>query len=88
MADTHEVDHLIGRLAGEGPAHPRQKIVRWLEDHHGDVGCFNRLYAEATKRHEEKTLYAKESYASYEAFGELHGATGDPNTDELWASIV
>lgn len=43
----YEIAHLVARLAGEeGPGHPRQKAVRWLESHGlgAKVGGFNQDY--------------------------------------------
>ena len=46
----YEVAHLVARLSGEeGPDHPRQKAVRWLESHGlgAKVGGLNQDYATA-----------------------------------------
>lgn len=46
----YEVAHIVARLGGEeGPDHPRQKAVRWLESHGfgAKVGGFNQDYATA-----------------------------------------
>lgn len=45
---NYEAAHLVARVSGEeGLDHPRQKAVRWLEEHgHGaKVGGFNQEYA-------------------------------------------
>ena len=45
----YEVAHLIARLAGEeGPDHPRQKAVRWLEASGAsaqDIAGFNQRFS-------------------------------------------
>lgn len=45
--DPFEIAHIVARFAGEeGHDHPRQKVTRWLGDHHEDkVGAFNEAYA-------------------------------------------
>ena len=90
MTQPHELDHYIGRLSGEGPSHPRQKIVHWLKTSgHGDaIARFSDLYAQAVARHAGKDFVAKDSFASYEAFGHLFGQPGDPVIDGQWADVV
>ena len=58
---TYEVAHLVARLAGEeGPGHPRQKVVRWLEvnDLGAEVAKFNQSYAQGHGGELYKTLIA------------------------------
>lgn len=90
MTQSHELDHYIGRLSGEGPDHPRQKIIHWLKTSGREdaVAHFNSLYAQAVACHAGKDLTAKDSFASYEAFGHLFGQPGDPVIDGQWADVV
>lgn len=90
MSQTHEIAHIVGRIAGEGPGHPRQRIARWLQENgrEGEVPRFNELYEDELDRHKDDSRTGKDIFASYSAFGRFLGAEGSPGTDLLWSTIV
>lgn len=69
--DPFEVAHIVARFAGEeGHDHPRQRVVRWLEDHghHNKVAEFNEAYKACARLH---PTWA--SWAAREALTALFG---------------
>ena len=78
---SYEVAHLVARFAGEeGPEHPRQRAVRWLEtnDLGAEVAKFNQSYARGHGGKLYKTLVAfrdalrRAGYGSAETQRVLH----------------
>lgn len=94
MAQPYETAHIVGRLAGEDPGHPRQKIVAWLrEESPADIPRFNEAYEQTLARDAARAYLGKDVWASYEAFGVLPaaqalGGIGSPDADERWAHTV
>lgn len=94
MAQPYETAHIVGRLTGEDPGHPRQKIVAWLrEESPADIPRFNEAYEQTLARDAALAYLGKDVWASYEAFGVLPaaqalGGIGSPDADERWARIV
>lgn len=69
----YEVAHVVARLAGEDPEHPRQRAVRWLESHACQpktIAAFNRKYEE-THRSQPHRVAARIRYAIKAAIGTL-----------------
>lgn len=61
----YEIAHLVALGAGEDPEHPRQRAVRWLENHACQpktIAAFNRKY-EKTYRKQPHRVSARIRYA-------------------------
>ena len=65
---SHEVDHVVARLAGEeGRDHPRQKAVAWLEEHGCGISAFNEAFGSRMRGF--NTAATATFGALYDAFG-------------------
>lgn len=83
LHDWYANAHRIGRLSGEGPEHPRQKIVHWLEEHGrgSRVADFNRHYAAACSEGRAGSGTLGACYAA------LMGAIPDDAVLQTWREV-